>query len=130
VSVGALVQQVGEVLGRAHSLLGGPPAWGGVAAIDVGSGLTSAGDLVRSRQRHISGLLGHCRPCTQVRHRRRAGLGCGGRHRQPSSPMERKPSLVDAGSGVAVGLFGLLGGLGVVVAGRGRCGAGSGRASR
>jgi peptidoglycan DL-endopeptidase CwlO len=55
--VGALVQQVGEVLGRAHSLFGGPGA-GGVAALDAGSGLAGAGDLVRRGQRHMTGLSG------------------------------------------------------------------------
>jgi hypothetical protein len=58
VSVGALVQQVGEVLGRAHALFGDPPASGGVAALDAGSGLAAAGDLVRGGQQRMSGLSG------------------------------------------------------------------------
>jgi hypothetical protein len=58
VSVGALVQRVGEVLGRAHSLFGDPPASGGVAAADAGSGLAAAGDVVRGGQVRMSGLSG------------------------------------------------------------------------
>jgi hypothetical protein len=56
--VGALVQRVGEVLGRAHSLFGDPPASGGVAAADAGSGLAAAGDVVRGGQARMSGLSG------------------------------------------------------------------------
>jgi hypothetical protein len=58
VSVGALVQRVGEVLGRAHSLFGDPPASGGVAASDAGSGLAAAGDVVRGGRVRMSGLSG------------------------------------------------------------------------
>ena len=57
-SLGALVQQVGEVLGRAHLLFGDPPASGGVAALDAGSGLAAAGDLVRGGQARMTGLSG------------------------------------------------------------------------
>jgi hypothetical protein len=56
--VSALVQRVGEVLGRAHSLFGDPPASGQVAAADAGSGLAAAGDLVRGGQVRIAGLSG------------------------------------------------------------------------
>ena len=56
-SVGALVQQVGEVLGRAHSLFGGPAA-GGVSALDAGSDLATGGDLVRRGRRTMIGLSG------------------------------------------------------------------------
>ena len=59
-SVGALVQQVGEVLGRAHSLFGGPAA-GGVAALDAGSGLAGAGDVVRTGRQQVAGLSGALR---------------------------------------------------------------------
>ena len=58
VSVGAVVQQVGEVLGRAHSLFGDPPSSGGSAAAGAGNKLSGAGDLVRSGQARISGLSG------------------------------------------------------------------------
>ena len=58
VSVGALVQQVGEVLGRGHALFGDPPASGGTAALNSGTGLATAGDLVRTGQQRISGLSG------------------------------------------------------------------------
>ena len=56
--MGALVRQVGEVLGRAHALFGQPGSSGGVAALDAGTSLASAGDLVRTRQRQMSGLSG------------------------------------------------------------------------
>ena len=56
-SVGALVAQVGEVLSRAHALFGGPGS-GGVAALDAGSGLAGAGDLVRTGRRKMTGLSG------------------------------------------------------------------------
>jgi hypothetical protein len=58
VSVGAVVQQVGEVLGRAHSLFGDPPSSGGSAAAGAGNKLSGAGDLVRDGQSRISGLSG------------------------------------------------------------------------
>ncbi|WP_255256409.1 C40 family peptidase [Mycobacterium avium] len=57
-SVGALVEQVGEVLGRGHALFGEPPASGGTAARDSGSGLATAGDLVRTGTQRVSGLSG------------------------------------------------------------------------
>ena len=57
-SVGALVQQVGEVLGRAHSLFGDPPVSGGTAALNAGSGLAAAGEVVRGGQQQISALSG------------------------------------------------------------------------
>lgn len=57
-SVGALVERVGEVLGRGHALFGEPPASGGTAARDSGSGLATAGDLVRTGTQRISGLSG------------------------------------------------------------------------
>ena len=52
------MQQVGGVLGRAHLLFGDPPASGGVAALDAGSGLAAAGDLVRGGQARMTGLSG------------------------------------------------------------------------
>jgi peptidoglycan DL-endopeptidase CwlO len=58
VSIGAVVQQVGEVLGRAHALFGDPPASGGSAARSAGSALTGAGAVVRSGLTQISGLSG------------------------------------------------------------------------
>jgi hypothetical protein len=56
--VGALVQQVGEVLGRGHALFGEPPASGGTAATTSGAGLAAAGDVVRNGQARISALSG------------------------------------------------------------------------
>jgi hypothetical protein len=58
VSVGALVAQVGEVLGRGHSLFGEPPASGGGPAQESGSELAAAGNLVRDGQAQMSGQSG------------------------------------------------------------------------
>jgi hypothetical protein len=58
VSIGAVVEQVTEVLGRAHGLFGDPPASGGSAARGAGSALTGAGDLVRGGVAQMSGLSG------------------------------------------------------------------------
>jgi peptidoglycan DL-endopeptidase CwlO len=57
VSVGALVAQVGEVLGRAHALFGGPSCDGG-APLDAGRGLAGAADGLRSTFRQMAGLAG------------------------------------------------------------------------
>jgi cell wall-associated NlpC family hydrolase len=57
VSVGALVAQVGQVLGRGHALFGGPSA-GGVVTLDTGGGLAGAGDRLRSTGREMTGLTG------------------------------------------------------------------------
>ena len=56
--MGALVAQVGEVLGRGHALFGDPPASGGTAAATSGAGLSAAGDLVRGGHQRISALSG------------------------------------------------------------------------
>ena len=56
--MGALVQQVAGVLGRAHALFGDPPASGGVVALDSGAGLAAAGDLVRGGRARMTGLSG------------------------------------------------------------------------
>ncbi len=56
--MGALVQRVGEVLGRGHSLFGDPPASGGSAAHSAGSDLAAAGGVVRRGQERISALSG------------------------------------------------------------------------
>jgi hypothetical protein len=53
--VGALVRQVGEVLGRAHSLFGTPAVGEGLGA---GPGLAGAGALVRGGAAGMSGLSG------------------------------------------------------------------------
>ena len=58
VSVGALVQQVGEVLGRAHSLFGDPPASGGAGGVGCRFGFGGRGGSVRGGQRQMSGLSG------------------------------------------------------------------------
>jgi hypothetical protein len=55
--MGALVRQVGEVLGRAHALFGGPSC-GGVAALDAGWILAGAGDRLRSTRRQMTALTG------------------------------------------------------------------------
>jgi cell wall-associated NlpC family hydrolase len=57
VSVDALVARVGQVLGRAQALFGGPSCDGG-AALDVGCGLAGAGDRLRSTRRQMAGLTG------------------------------------------------------------------------
>ena len=56
VSVGAVVAQVGEVLGRAHSLFGDPPASGQGPAAGSVMKLSGAGDLVRSGQAQMAPL--------------------------------------------------------------------------
>ena len=58
VTLGAVVQQVGEVLGRAHALFGDPPMSGGSAARGAGSTLSGASDRVRGGRALISGLSG------------------------------------------------------------------------
>ena len=58
VSVGAVVQQVGEVLGRGHALFGQPPSSGGTPALSSGTALATAGDLVRSGQQRVATLSG------------------------------------------------------------------------
>jgi hypothetical protein len=58
VSLGAVVQYVGEVLGRAHSLFGDPADSGGGAASSAGGGLGGAGAVVRSNEAQVSGLSG------------------------------------------------------------------------
>ena len=57
-SVGAVVAQVGEVLGRAHSLFGDPPASGQGPAAGSVMKLSGAGDLVRSGQAQMAPLSG------------------------------------------------------------------------
>ena len=46
------------MLGRAHSLFGDPPVSGGTAALNAGSGLAAAGEVVRGGQQQISALSG------------------------------------------------------------------------
>ena len=58
VSVGALVQYVGEVLGRAHSLFGDPPDSGGPAAVSAGNTLGGARDVVRTAGRRVDAMSG------------------------------------------------------------------------
>ena len=58
VSLGAVVQYVGEVLGRAHSLFGDPPDSGGAAAGSAGGSLSGAGQVVRTSQGRVSGMAG------------------------------------------------------------------------
>jgi cell wall-associated NlpC family hydrolase len=58
VSIDAVVQEVGEVLGHAHSLFGDPPSSGGSAARGAGCALADAGGVVRSGRARISALSG------------------------------------------------------------------------
>jgi hypothetical protein len=58
VSVGALVQYVGEVLGRAHSLFGDPPDSGGPAAVSAGNRLGGARDVVAASGRRVDAMSG------------------------------------------------------------------------
>ena len=55
--MGALVQRVGEVLGRGHALFGGPSAVG-AAALDAGGGLAGTSDRLRGAFREMRGLAG------------------------------------------------------------------------
>jgi hypothetical protein len=55
--VGALVQQVGQVLARGHSLFG-DPASGGVSGLGSGPGLAGAAGRVRIAEHTITGLSG------------------------------------------------------------------------
>ena len=57
-SVGAVVAQVGEVLGRAHSLFADPPASGQGPASASGIKLSNAGELVRSSHAQMTPLSG------------------------------------------------------------------------
>jgi cell wall-associated NlpC family hydrolase len=54
----AFVEQVGEVLGRAHSLFGEPPTSGRSLALTSGSELAGAGNLVRGGISQVSALSG------------------------------------------------------------------------
>lgn len=54
----AFVEQVGGVLGRAHSLFGLPPESAGSAALSAGSPLAAAGHLIRDGLPQVSGLSG------------------------------------------------------------------------
>jgi cell wall-associated NlpC family hydrolase len=58
VSVGALVEHVVRMLGRAHALFGDPPDSGGAASSGAGVRLARAGELVRSGQARIAGSSG------------------------------------------------------------------------
>jgi hypothetical protein len=55
--VGALVQQVGEVLDRGHALFGGASAGGG-ATPDAGWSLAGAGERLRSTSQPMARLTG------------------------------------------------------------------------
>jgi hypothetical protein len=55
--VGALVRHVGEVLGRAHALFGGPSP-DGVSAVHAECRLAGAGDRLRSTSGRMAGLAG------------------------------------------------------------------------
>jgi len=54
----AFVEQVGEVLGRAHSLFGQPPQSGRSLALTSGAELATAGNLVHGGVQQVSDLAG------------------------------------------------------------------------
>ncbi len=54
----AFVEQVGGVLGRAHSLFGQPPESAGSTGLSAGSSLAAAGNLIRDGLPQVSGLSG------------------------------------------------------------------------
>lgn len=54
----AFVEQVGEVLGRAHSLFGQPPQSGRSLALTSGAALATAGNLVHGGVQQVSDLAG------------------------------------------------------------------------
>ena len=56
VSVAGLIEHVGQVLGRAHALFGGPGAGG--APVDGGRVLSAAADVLRGDRRSMAGLSG------------------------------------------------------------------------
>jgi hypothetical protein len=58
VSVGALVQYVGEVLGRSHALFGDPPDAAARAATGGGARLNDAGRLLAAGRRRFASLSG------------------------------------------------------------------------
>jgi peptidoglycan DL-endopeptidase CwlO len=58
VSVGAVVERVGEVLGRAHALFGDPAESGRSSAARAGTQLADAGESVHGAQRRIEPLSG------------------------------------------------------------------------
>jgi cell wall-associated NlpC family hydrolase len=58
VSVGALVQYVGEVLGRSHALFGDPPDAAARAATGAGARLNDAGRLLAAGRRRFASLSG------------------------------------------------------------------------
>jgi cell wall-associated NlpC family hydrolase len=58
VAVAGLVARVEQVLCRAHGLFGDPPVSGGQAALEAGSRLAGAGQLVRGGAQQISRLSG------------------------------------------------------------------------
>ncbi|WP_232425872.1 C40 family peptidase [Mycobacterium sp. JS623] len=57
-SIAVVVQQVGDVLARAHALFGDPVPAGHVAALDSGARVAAAGDLVRTGQARMAPLSG------------------------------------------------------------------------
>ncbi len=57
-SVGALVQYVGEVLGRSHALFGDPPDAAPAAATGAGARLSDAGRLLAANRRRFAALSG------------------------------------------------------------------------
>jgi peptidoglycan DL-endopeptidase CwlO len=58
VTVDAIIEHVGGVMGRAHELFGEPPESGGAAAEDSAAGLGGAAATVDQNQRLMSGLSG------------------------------------------------------------------------
>jgi peptidoglycan DL-endopeptidase CwlO len=58
VSIDAVVSQVGELLTRAHTLFGDPPASGGPAAAGAGAHLAGAGRQVHTGRQQMTGVSG------------------------------------------------------------------------
>jgi peptidoglycan DL-endopeptidase CwlO len=58
VAIDAVVQQVGELLSRAHALFGDPLTSGGSAAVGAGAQLAGAGQQLHTGRRQMTGLAG------------------------------------------------------------------------
>jgi len=58
VSIDAVVHQVAQLLTRAHTLFGDPPASGGQAAVGAGAHLAGAGRHLHTARRQMAGVSG------------------------------------------------------------------------
>ena len=57
-TVGAIIEHVGDVMGRAHALFSDPPRSGSATATDASTSLAGAAETVARNQRLMSGLSG------------------------------------------------------------------------